>query len=167
MQCEFSLISDILFCSDTSPTPSPLLLLPASSLCSGASSIIRSYSTQRGIQICCTLFNHHLYIFCDQGGRLPDAVEGLVVGRGLLASSLLLPPLCHHGPVATESEQSKVPTSFILICAGFITSFFHHSFGFEFSRVFAFISAVFGFDKTTENVSPHSICNQSCKKRFK
>ena len=62
MQCEFSLISGILYCSDTSPTPSPLLLLPASSLCSGASSIIRSYSTQRGIQIYCTLFNHHLYI---------------------------------------------------------------------------------------------------------
>ena len=38
------------------------------------------------------------------GGRLPDPVERFVGGRSLLASSLLLSPLCHHGALAPQPE---------------------------------------------------------------
>ena len=38
------------------------------------------------------------------GGRLPDPVERLVGGRSLLASSLLMSPLCHHGTLAAQPE---------------------------------------------------------------
>ena len=38
------------------------------------------------------------------GGRLPDPVERFVGGRGLLASSLFMSPLCHHGTLAAQPE---------------------------------------------------------------
>merc|ERR1719323_2471491 len=59
----------------------------------------------------CRRCQHHLHALeyqVSQGRRLPDPVEGPVVGRGLLAPSLLLPSLCHHGPLAAQSEQPEI-----------------------------------------------------------
>ena len=49
---------------------------------------------------------------CNLGGRLPYPVEGLMGGRGILASSLLLPSLCNHDPLETHREGHHRPLHF-------------------------------------------------------
>ena len=102
------LLNDIQWFLDTSPTHLHLLSSQALSLCSGASNITRwedivivmrlklmSNSVRKN-----ELWLHICNIYCNIGGRLPDPVERLVGGRSLLASSLLMSPLCHHGALA-------------------------------------------------------------------